>query len=150
MNSTALDLLEFINIVWILLDSTFCILNYATHNLTNLFLKKVRTHKFTINATGPVNDRIFDINTFALFLNDRIKVEGRTHNFGSQIEILKDAVGKVTVVTHCRFSGRYLKYLTKKYLKKQNLRDWIRVTATDKGVYTLKFFNVVNDKDDKE
>ena len=34
---------------------------------------------------------------------------------------------------------------TKKYLKKQQLRDWLRVVSTSKGVYQLRFFNVVND-----
>ena len=29
---------------------------------------------------------------------------------------------------------RYLKYLTKKYLKKNNLRDWLRVVANSKEV----------------
>ena len=27
---------------------------------------------------------------------------------------------------------RYLKYLTKKYLKKHNVRDWLRVIASNK------------------
>lgn len=41
---------------------------------------------------------------------------------------------------------------TKKFLKKQQLRDWLRVVSTSKGVYELRFFNVVNDdaEDDDE
>jgi hypothetical protein len=41
---------------------------------------------------------------------------------------------------------------TKKFLKKMQLRDWLRVVSTSKGVYELKFFNVVNDEaeDDEE
>jgi hypothetical protein len=43
-------------------------------------------------------------------------------------------------------------YSTKKFLKKQQLRDWLRVVSTSKGVYELRFFNVVNDEaeDDEE
>lgn len=39
---------------------------------------------------------------------------------------------------HC--SKRYLKYLTKKYLKKHNVRDWLRVIASnkDRSVYELR------------
>jgi hypothetical protein len=33
---------------------------------------------------------------------------------------------KITVTSSVPFSKRYLKYLTKKYLKKNQLRDWIR------------------------
>jgi len=38
-------------------------------------------------------------------------------------------------------------YSTKKYLKKQQLRDWLRVVSTSPGTYELRFFNVVNDGD---
>jgi large subunit ribosomal protein L22e len=39
---------------------------------------------------------------------------------------------------------------TKKFLKKQQLRDWLRVVSTSKGVYELRFFNVVNEGDDED
>jgi large subunit ribosomal protein L22e len=41
-------------------------------------------------------------------------------------------------------------YRTKKFLKKQQLRDWLRVVSTSKGVYELRFFNVVNDEADED
>lgn len=41
-------------------------------------------------------------------------------------------------------------YRTKKFLKKQQLRDWLRVVSTSKGVYELRFFNVVNDDADDD
>ncbi len=40
---------------------------------------------------------------------------------------------------------RYLKYLTKKYLKKNNLRDWLRVVASDKESYELRYFQISQD-----
>jgi large subunit ribosomal protein L22e len=43
------------------------------------------------------------------------------------------------------FSKRYLKYLTKKYLKKHQLRDFLNVIATSKGTYELKYFKINND-----
>jgi Ribosomal L22e protein family. len=39
---------------------------------------------------------------------------------------------------------------TKKFLKKMQLRDWLRVVATSKGVYELKFYNIVNDEAEEE
>ena len=30
---------------------------------------------------------------------------------------------------------------TKKFLKKQQLRDWLRVVSTSQGVYEIRFFN---------
>lgn len=47
---------------------------------------------------------------------------------------------------------RYLKYLTKKYLKKNNLRDWLRVVAppTAKDMYELRYFQINNEEDDDD
>ena len=40
------------------------------------------------------------------------------------------------------FSKRYLKYLSKKYLKKQQLRDWLHVIANTKTSYELRYYNI--------
>lgn len=45
---------------------------------------------------------------------------------------------------------RYLKYLTKKYLKKNNLRDWLRVVASDKETYELRYFQISQDEEESE
>ena len=108
--------------------------------------------QFIINATQPTQDRIFDPSAFATFLQQRIKVDGRTGNLGDNITVNNLGDGRIEVVAHQELSGRYLKYLTKKFLKKQQLRDWLRVVSTAKGEYSLKFFNVVGDEaeDDDE
>ncbi|KIW22174.1 uncharacterized protein PV07_12493 [Cladophialophora immunda] len=108
------------------------------------------TNKYTINCSQPVSDKIFDLSAFEKFLHERIKVEGRTGNLGDNVAISQVGDGKIEVITHIPFSGRYLKYLTKKFLKKQQLRDWLRVVSTSKGVYELRFFNVVNDEGDED
>ncbi len=45
---------------------------------------------------------------------------------------------------------RYLKYLTKKYLKKNNLRDWLRVVASTKDSYELRYFQITNEEEEEE
>lgn len=108
------------------------------------------TKKFIINASQPASDKIFDVSAFEKFLHDKIKVENRVGNLGDTIQISQQGDGKIEVISHIEFSGRYLKYLTKKFLKKQQLRDWLRVVSTGKGVYELRFFNVVNDEGDDD
>ena len=44
---------------------------------------------------------------------------------------------------------RYLKYLTKKFLKKNNLRDYIRVVANSTVGYELRYFQV-NPEEEEE
>ena len=117
--------------------------------------RKRKTNKrlfsqFIINATQPVNDRIFDASAFTTFLQQRIKVDGLTGNLGEKINVTNLGDGRIEVVAHQEFSGRYLKYLTKKFLKKQQLRDWLRVVSTSKGEYSLKFFNVVGEGEEED
>ncbi|KAL7949576.1 ribosomal protein L22e [Trichoderma barbatum] len=109
-----------------------------------------QTKKFIINASQPASDKIFDVSAFEKFLQDHIKVDGRTNNLGDNVVIQQSGDGKIEVIAHNELSGRYLKYLTKKFLKKQQLRDWLRVVSTSRGVYELKFFNVVNDDADED
>ena len=44
---------------------------------------------------------------------------------------------------------RYLKYLTKKFLKKNNLRDYIRVVASNKSSYELRYFQINTGEDEE-
>jgi large subunit ribosomal protein L22e len=74
-------------------------------------LLTLATLQYIINCTQPVSDKIFDLSAFEKFLHDKIKVEGRVGNLGDSINISQVGDGKIEVVTHIPFSGRYLKYL---------------------------------------
>ncbi len=111
--------------------------------------KKKQIRHFTIDCTLPVEDGIMDAANFETFLQDRIKVEGKTKNFGNSVSIERKK-SKITVTSDIAFSKRYLKYLTKKYLKKNNLRDWLRVVASDKDTYDLRYFQINQEEEDEE
>ncbi|KAH8924837.1 ribosomal protein L22e [Atractiella rhizophila] len=101
-----------------------------------------KTQKFFIDFSGPANDKIFDAAAFEKFLHDRIKIEGRTGQLEDKVLIKREGEGKISVTTNIPFSKRSLKYLTKKFLKKNQMREWLRVIATSKNTYELKFFNI--------
>ncbi|KAK3812305.1 MAG: 60S ribosomal protein L22 [Benniella sp.] len=111
--------------------------------------KKV-THKFIIDCSGPAGDKIFDAAAFEKFLHDRIKIEGRTGGLADKVTIARSDDAKLTVTASQDFSKRYLKYLTKKFLKKHQLRDWLRVIASSKNTYELRYFNIANQDDDED
>jgi large subunit ribosomal protein L22e len=67
--------------------------------------------QFIINASQPASDKIFDVSAFEKFLQDKIKVDGRVGNLGDVVQISQVGDGKIEVVAHINFSGRYLKYL---------------------------------------
>merc|ERR1711970_661980 len=86
--------------------------------------QKKKTKTFVLDCARPVDDKIMEIGSFEKFLKDRVKVNGK----------------------------RYLKYLTKKYLKKHNVRDWLRVVASnkDRSVYELRYFNIADNEAEEE
>mgnify|MGYP002049393693 CR=1 FL=1 len=83
------------------------------------------------------------------FLQDRIKVGGKTGNLGDVVTVSREKAN-VTVAADTQFSKRYLKYLTKKYLKKQQLRDYLHVVATLKTTYELRYFSINAEGDEEE
>ncbi|CAI5513342.1 unnamed protein product [Closterium sp. NIES-64] len=112
---------------------------------------KRKPHNFVIDCTKPVEDKIMEIASFEKFLQDRIKVDNKAGVLGDTVKVTKDKA-KIHVTVDGPFTKRYLKYLTKKYLKKHNVRDWLRVIASnkDRNVYELRYFNIAENEADEE
>merc|ERR1719384_2749684 len=86
---------------------------------------------------------------FEKYLQERIKIGGKTSNFGKEFTMERQKT-KIAFTSDIPFSKRYLKYLTKKYLKMNNLRDWLRVVANSKDSYELRYFQINNEESDAE
>ncbi|WRT67579.1 uncharacterized protein IL334_004551 [Kwoniella shivajii] len=106
-------------------------------------------HKFYVDAAVPVNDNVFDLAAFEKFLHDRIKVDGKAGQLGDVIQIAKEG-NKIVLTSSIPFSKRYLKYLTKKHLKKNSFENFLRVVATAKDTYSLRYFKVDQDEVEDE
>merc|ERR1712113_1280053 len=112
-------------------------------------LGKKNQIKLVIDCTHPVEDGIMNCADFEKYLQERIKVGGKTGNFGNDVT-MERAKTKINLTSNVPFSKRYLKYLTKKYLKKNNLRDWLRVVASSKDAYELRYFQINNEESDND
>merc|ERR1712100_688721 len=98
-------------------------------------LKKVKASKgkkqmlkFTIDCQQPADDTIITPSDLEKFFKEKIKVNGKTSNLGEKVTVSREK-SKIHVSAEAPFSKRYLKYLSKKYLKKQQLRDFPRVVT---------------------
>nr|XP_012806480.2 60S ribosomal protein L22-like [Jaculus jaculus] len=105
--------------------------------------------KFTLDCTRPVEDGIMDAASFMQFLQERIKVNGKAGNLGGGAVTMDRSKGKITVTSKVPFSKRYLKYLTKKYLK-NNLHDWLLIVANSKESCELHYFQVNQDEEEED
>ena len=123
---------------------------------------KKETKKFVIDCGEPGTDNMVDLDAFTLFLQQRIKVNGKTGNLGSAIAVERQD-NDIHITANIPFSKRYLKYLTKQYLTRQRkltsrdelksetitIREWLRVVATSPSTYELRYINV-NSGDDED
>lgn len=74
---------------------------------------------------------------------DRIKVNNRTNNFQEGgVTVKREGDKIVFATTSLAVSKRYMKYLTKKYLKKHQLKDHLRVVADSKDSYDIRYYSV--------
>uniref|UniRef100_A0A2K6S4A8 Large ribosomal subunit protein eL22 n=1 Tax=Saimiri boliviensis boliviensis TaxID=39432 RepID=A0A2K6S4A8_SAIBB len=106
--------------------------------------------KFTLDCTHPVEDGLMDAANFEQFLQERIRVNGKSGKLGGEVVTIERSKSKITVTSEVPFSKRYLKYLTKKYLKKNNLSDWLHVVANSKENYELCYFQINQDAEEEE
>lgn len=109
--------------------------------------KKKVVVKFLVDCSQPVDDQIMDPAKLQQYFENRIKVNGKTGNLGEKVKITREK-SKISVTAELPFSKRYLKYLTKRHLKKEHLRDFLHVVAPNKHTYELRYFNI--NQDDEE
>merc|ERR1711881_610812 len=96
---------------------------------------KKATLKFNIDCAHPVEDGIMNCGDFEKYLQGAIKVEGKTSNFGKEVSLAREK-NKIVLTSSVPF--------TKRYLKKNNLRDWLRVVASARDAYELRSFQINN------
>lgn len=80
---------------------------------------------------------------------ENIKVDGHAGNLGDDITVTEEG-SKVIVVSNTQFSGKYLKYLSKRYLKKNQIRDWIRFVSVKQNQYQLQFYSVADEEEEND
>jgi large subunit ribosomal protein L22e len=76
--------------------------------------------KFILDCTQVAQDQLLQPKNFSEFLQQKIKVQNKTGNLGDSVKVETDDK-KVTVKSTIPLSKRYLKYLAKKYLKRNNV-----------------------------
>ncbi|KAF8819961.1 ribosomal protein RPL22 [Cardiosporidium cionae] len=103
-------------------------------------IKAKTRSKYIVDLTHVTLDAILDATDLEKFLRDRIKVEKKTGNLGTNVSISCEK-RKIVVAAEIPFSKRYLKYLTRKYLKKQQLRDYLRIIAISPNAYGVYFYD---------
>merc|ERR1711892_987679 len=109
--------------------------------------KAVKPGKQQLKGKGKAVKKLGKKNQIKLFIDCTHPVEDGIMNcadFEKELTMERQKT-KIALTSDVPFSKRYLKYLTKKYLKKNNLRDWLRVVASAKDSYELRYLQINNE-----
>lgn len=113
--------------------------------------KKKVVKRFGIDCSVPVRDGILDLDDFHNFLLAKWKIDGKVGLVGkASVKIPKVAIVKeheaIRVTSEAPVVKKYLKYLTKKYLKKHELINWLHIVGVDKTTYNLKYIPIAQEE----
>jgi len=102
--------------------------------------------KYSIDCGRVVDDKVVVVRDFEKFLKEHIKVNGKKGNLGNELNV-QSTPDAVNVHSELPFSKRYLKYLTKKYLRKAKISEYLRVISTNKHNYEIRYLNIFSEED---
>uniref|UniRef100_A0A8C8X4N2 Large ribosomal subunit protein eL22 n=1 Tax=Panthera leo TaxID=9689 RepID=A0A8C8X4N2_PANLE len=91
-----------------------------------------------------------DAANFEQFLQERLQVSGQAESLDGGVVTIERSKSKMTVTSEVPSSKRCLQHLTKKYLKKNNLHDWLCRVANSKESYELHHFQINHDEEEEK
>eukprot|EP01062_Namystynia_karyoxenos_P045967 TRINITY_DN34291_c0_g1_i1.p2 TRINITY_DN34291_c0_g1~~TRINITY_DN34291_c0_g1_i1.p2 ORF type:complete len:132 (+),score=63.19 TRINITY_DN34291_c0_g1_i1:55-450(+) len=105
-----------------------------------------------LDCSTPAADGLIDeeaLLKFAKYFEDKIKVNGKTGQLGDKVKVSVED-NKITISkTKDLFPKRYIKFLTRKFLKQEKLRDYLRPVSTGKADYQLRYYNIHVDEEEE-
>ena len=117
-------------------------------NTQRVTKKKEKSYrKYYVDLNQAVTNNLLSLEAAIKFLNQGIKVNGLKGKLGDSVKVSptdkKDKQKNTVVVAvdnTMKFSKRYVKYLIKKFLKRESISSYLRVIANGSSGYIVKLF----------
>ena len=111
--------------------------------------KKEKSYKkYYVDFNSAVSNKLVSLEAAIKYLESNIKVNGIKKKLSDSVLInsANDKEKKKNTIlvqadTKMKFSKRYIKYLVKKFLKRENIASYLRVIAQGSSSYIVKMFN---------
>ncbi len=106
--------------------------------------KKEKSYKkYTVDFSSPVDNKLLSLEAASKYLNSNMKVNGLKGKLGDSIKIsTTDSKSKNTLViqvdSQMKFSKRYIRYLVKKFLKREGIVKYLTVASSAPNAYAVK------------
>ncbi len=108
-------------------------------------VKQKTYKKFTIDFNSPIENNLLTLESILKYLQTNMKLNGLKGKLGDSIKINsteKTDKSKNTIVVsvdnNLEFSKKYIKYLVKKFLKREGIVNFLSVSSISPNAYTVK------------
>ena len=110
----------------------------------NKILPKEKVYKkFFVDFSEPLDNKLLSIESAMKYLNSNMKIDGLKGNLKDFIKIsIDDKRNKkcllIQVDNQMQFSKKYIKYLVKKFLKREGIVKYLTVLSNSPNSYEVK------------
>ena len=101
--------------------------------------------KYTVDFNNPIENKLLTLESVQKYLQSNMKINGLKGKLGSSILINMDEKREknkntlvISVESTVKFSKRYIRYLVKKFLKREGISQYLTLSATSPNAYTVK------------
>ena len=108
-------------------------------------IKQKSYKKYTIDFNNPIENNLLTLESVLKYLQSNMKLNGIKGKLGDSIKI--NATEKtdkakntliISVDNSLEFSKKYIKYLVKKFLKREGIGNFLTISSTSPTAYTVK------------
>ena len=107
--------------------------------------KQINYRKYTIDFNSPVDNNLLTLESASKYMQTNMKINGLKGHLGNKIKInITDKKDKnkntlvISIDTSIHFSKRYIRYLLKKFLKREGIARFLTVSSSAPNAYTVK------------
>ena len=107
--------------------------------------KQTTYKKYSVDFSNPLENKLLTLESVLKFLQNNMKLNGLKGKLGKTILINTDGKREksetsivISVDSSIKFSKRYIRYLVKKFLKKEGVAKYLTLTATSPSAYMVK------------
>ena len=107
--------------------------------------KAITYKKYLVDFSNPLENKLLTLESVLKYLQSNMKLNGLKGKLGKSILINTDDKREknksnitISVDTSLKFSKRYIRYLVKKFLKKEGVAKYLTLSATSPSAYTVK------------
>lgn len=108
-------------------------------------MSDVEQRTLTINCENLTNDNLMGMSELHEYFINTFKYNGKKNNFKDEVEIETDK-NKLVIKCPTSIKKSYLRFLSKKFLHRKQLSEWVRILGDGKDGYEMAFYDNVKNE----